>query len=199
MDDVQEAILLEANLNALPDNPTEEQILQAVKGFRNVSVPIAMYKILSAGGGGGATPGAVIGTKATATFSDFVDQGGGLGMTPAIYTLVEGEQILFVTTLCTETFDDSGVDEELPLLYVSSAAVAPFGALIGETVAPPSATVAADGCYGLFNGKHWEEIAWFPLQAETPPLDLFFVASSMGFDGTQGSIEAVLYTCKPTT
>lgn len=54
MDDVQEAAAVQAALEALPDDATAEQVLQAVKDYRSSAVNIALMRITDAGGGGGA-------------------------------------------------------------------------------------------------------------------------------------------------
>lgn len=62
MDDVQEAAAVQALLEALPDDATAEQVLQATRNYRASSVAIALMRIQEAGGGGAAVPDPATGT-----------------------------------------------------------------------------------------------------------------------------------------
>ena len=126
-----------------------------------------------------------------------------MGRTPVAYTLGVGEQLLLVGLLITEAFNDSGFDSDTPTFFVASAAVAPFGSLVGPAGYGEGPSVAADAIFALFSldagdGLTWDAVSG-PIQAETPPLQLFVAGNPMGFDGTTGIIEATFYTSTPTT
>lgn len=53
MDEVQESVIVEANLEALPDDPAAEDVLQAISGYSDNGVNIAMVRTVGGGGPGG--------------------------------------------------------------------------------------------------------------------------------------------------
>lgn len=89
MDEVQEAAIVQANLEALPDDPTAEQILQATTGYSDAAVQIAL-KRTGGSGNGGSQPGAVI---VRGPF-DFAYNTPGINNGVAFYTPTVGDILL---------------------------------------------------------------------------------------------------------
>ena len=84
MDEVQEAAIVEANLDALGDSATAEQILQTIRGYSEAAVSIALRRLGGGGGGGAVTllgPFAI--TFETAGLVDPGDNGVLVGTVPA--------------------------------------------------------------------------------------------------------------------